>query len=107
MRVKSLELVKGGGNGLRDADSRIPAALRLLHAERSDEIFPILMEEIVRLGYSRAFVLSADFETGAVSPVAGIKCSDSYLQKFRTSLYSDHPVIGVFHSLNPDIISRS
>jgi signal transduction histidine kinase len=107
MRVKSLELVKGGGNVLREADSRIPAALRLLHAERSDEIFPILMEEIVRLGYPRAFVLSADFETGAVSPVAGIKCSDSYLQKFRTSLYADHPVIGIFHTLNPGVLPQS
>jgi signal transduction histidine kinase len=107
MRVKSLELVKGNGNVLKDADSRIPAALRLLHAERSDEIFPILMEEIVRLGYPRAFVLSANFETGEVSPVAGIKCSDAYLQRFRTSLYSDHPLIGIFHTLNPDIIRRS
>jgi signal transduction histidine kinase len=107
MRVKSLELVKGNGNVLKDADSRIPAALRLLHAERSDEIYPILMEEIVRLGYPRAFVLSANFETGEVSPVAGIKCSDAYLHKFRTSLYSDHPLIGVFHTLNPDVISRS
>ncbi|MCU1284287.1 MAG: sensor signal transduction histidine kinase [Acidobacteriales bacterium] len=107
MRLKSLELVKGGGNILKEADSRIPATLRLLHAERSDEIFPILMEEIVKLGYPRAFVLSVNFETGEVSPIAGIKCSDSYLQKFRTSLYADHPIVSIFHGLKPSILPRS
>jgi PAS domain S-box-containing protein len=107
MRLKTLELVKGDGNILKDAETRIPAALRLLHAERSDEIYPILMEEIVRLGYPRAFVLSANFETGEVSPIAGIKCTDSYLQKFRTSLYADHPVIGIFHGLAPAVLPRS
>jgi hypothetical protein len=40
------------------------AALRLLSAERSEEILPILLEEIVFLGFPRAFVLEVNFETG-------------------------------------------
>ena len=46
------------------------AAFRLLSAERSDEIFPILMEEIVSLGFPRALVANLDLETGEIRPVA-------------------------------------
>jgi len=41
------------------ANSR--AAFRLLSAERSDEIFPILLEEILTLGFARAMVSNLDF----------------------------------------------
>jgi len=40
------------------------AALRLLSAERSEEIFPILLEEVVKIGFPRALVLEVDFESG-------------------------------------------
>ena len=36
---------------------RDSTALRLLSAERSEEIFPILLEEIIALGFPRALVL--------------------------------------------------
>ena len=42
------------------------AALRLIAAERPEEIFPILLEEIVFLGFPRAAVLELDFDTGEV-----------------------------------------
>ena len=51
----------------RTADS---AALRLLSAERSEEIFPILLEEIVKVGFPRALVLEVDFENGEVKATA-------------------------------------
>ena len=57
--------------------SRGPAndpALRLLGAERSEEIFPILLEEIVSLGFSRALILEVDFDTGQIKPGAALKC---------------------------------
>src|SRR5437879_9967597 len=108
MRLKSLELVKNGANVLKDTEGHISASVRLLHAERSDEIFPVLLEEIVRLGYPRAFVLSANFESCEVAPVAAIKCADAYLRKFRTSLYAaDNPIINVLHKLNPQLVKRS
>src|SRR5437762_1397514 len=39
------------------------AALRLIAAERPEEILPILLEEIVFLGFPRAAVVEVDFDT--------------------------------------------
>ncbi len=54
---------------------RSPAALRLLDSERTEEIFPILLEEIIALGYPRAFVLAVDYETGEITPAAALRCN--------------------------------
>lgn len=64
------------------------ATLRLLDSERSEEIFPILLEEIIALGYPRALVLAVDYESGEISPVASLRCGPSTIEKFRTSLYA-------------------
>ena len=42
------------------------AALRLTAAERPEEILPILLEEVVHLGFPSALVLELDFDTGVV-----------------------------------------
>src|SRR5437588_7966318 len=81
------------------------AALRLLSAERPEEIFPILLEEIVKLGFSRAMILEVDFETGEVKPTASLNCDNSYLAKLRTSLWaSENPVISALQNPNPAIL---
>src|SRR5437899_3545089 len=81
------------------------AALRLLSAERSEEIFPILLEEIVFLGFPRALVLEADFDTGEVKPIASLNCDKVYLRKFTTSLWaSENPIITVLQNLKPGIV---
>lgn len=108
MRLRTLEVAEGGAVPLREADAQLPSSLRLLNAERSYEILPILLEEIVKLGFARAFVLTADFETGEIVPSAAIKCSDSYLQKFKTSLYStDNPIVTIFQTLKPGIVPNN
>ncbi len=108
MRLKTIDGTEGGNVPLREADAQLPSTLRLLNAERSYDIFPILLEEIVKLGFARAFVVTADFETGEIVPAAAIKCSESYLQKFRTSLYAtDNPLVTTFHSLKPGFVSNS
>src|SRR6185312_9577208 len=108
MRLKALEGTDGGTVTFREADAQLPSTLRLLNAERSYEIFPILLEEIVKLGFARAFILTADFETGEIIPSAAIKCSDSYLQKFKTSLYStDNPIVTIFHTLKPAVVPNN
>src|SRR3954468_9339155 len=100
MRLKALEQTEKNALSFREADVQLPSSLRLLNAERSWDIFPILLEEIVKLGFARAFVLTADFETGEIVPAAAIKCSDSFLQKFKTSLYAtDNPIVNIFHTL--------
>lgn len=81
------------------------AALRLLSAERPEEIFPILLEEIVKLGFRRAFVLTVDFDTGEIKPTASISCDKTYLEKFRTSLWaSENPVVSVLQNATPAVL---
>src|SRR5712691_8276569 len=81
------------------------AALRLLSAERPEEIFPILLEEIVKLGFSRAMILEVDFETGEVKPTASLNCDNSFLTKFRTSLWaSENPIVSALQNPNPAIL---
>jgi len=81
------------------------AAARLLDAERSGQIFPILLEEIVVLGFARVMVAGVDFETGDVTASASIGFPKNLLQRFKTSLYAvDNPLIGVLHSLQPAVL---
>src|SRR5581483_4995861 len=61
------------------------AALRIFAAERPEEILPILLEEIVHLGFRSAFVLELDFDSGQMKPSASLNCSSEYLRQFNTS----------------------
>jgi len=82
------------------------AALRLLAAERPEEILPILLEEMVFLGFPRGFVLEVNFETGEVHPAASLNCDKSFLQKFRTSFWaSENPVVSVLQNLKPALLT--
>ena len=93
-------------NGL--GSLRAPAELRLLQAERSEEVYPILLEEIVKLGYERTFVLATDFETGEVVPTASVNCSAAYLQRFRSSLFAaGNRIVDVLHGQKPETVSDS
>ena len=85
--------------GSREAPSR------LLAAERSEEIFPIVLEEIVHLGFPRALVLEVDFDSGEIKAAASLNCDKEYLEKFRTSLWaSENPVVSVLQNLNPAVL---
>ncbi len=82
------------------------AAARLLSAERSEEIFPILLEEIVALGFPRAAAVGVDFENGDVRPVAALNCSGSFLQALKTSLWAgENPLVSVLHAMKPAVIA--
>jgi signal transduction histidine kinase len=84
------------------------AALRLLSAERPEEILPILLEEIVFLGFPRAFVLDVDFESGEVRPSASLNCDKNFLQRFQTSLWaSENPIVSALQNLKPVLIPAS
>ena len=101
--ARSLAMRNGLGYSLRH-----PAELRLLQAERSEEVYPILLEEIVKLGFERTFILAADFETGEVVPTASVNCSGAYLQRFRTSLFAaGNRIIELLHSQQPSTVSDS
>ncbi len=94
--------------GRRASHHRRPAILRLLEAERSEEIFPLLLEEIIALGYPRAMVLDVNFDTGDVTPAAALKWPRQQLDRFTTALWmSDHPLAGVLNTARPAVLTRS
>ncbi len=105
LRLHKPELVK---RRLRLSSRRVPAALRLLQAERSEEVYPILLEEVVALGFERTFIVAVDFETGEVLPSASLNCSKNYLERFRSSLFiAENPVVDVLNSQRPSVIKDS
>src|SRR6266853_828467 len=95
-------------NGRRISTQRRPAVLRLLEAERSEEIFPLLLEEIIALGYPRALAVDVNFDSGDVMPAAAIKWPRQQLEKFSTALWmSEHPVVGVLNTTRPAVLQKT
>ena len=81
------------------------SALRLVGVERSEEIFPVLLEEIVALGHPRALVARLNFETSEIAPIASLNCSRQSLQGFQTSLFAvETPIAGTLQALQPALI---
>ncbi len=97
--------VRMRSESLDSVSKRRRSALRLLGAERSDEIFPVLLEEVVALGYPRALVARVNFETSDIAPIASLNCSKTLLQRFQTSLYAiENPLVRVLHSFEPELV---
>src|SRR5919199_1625797 len=100
-------------NGPRSRSSsarsgREAAALRLLAAERTEEIFPILLEEIVSSGYPRALALEVDFETGEIKPKAALNCSKGFQQQYSSSLWAnENPLIATLNSMQPAVVPKA
>ncbi len=95
-------------NGRRGVQPRRPAALRLLQAERSEEIFPLLLEEIIALGSVRALVVDVNFDSGEVTPAAALKWPRQQMEKFTAALWmSENPLISVIQSAKPEVLPRS
>lgn len=92
----------------RSGAARSRAAFRLLSAERSDEIFPILMEEIVAMGFPRAMVSQLDFDSGEVKPAASLRCNKAFLQRFSTTLWQgESPILGVLNAMRPAVLPKT
>ncbi|MBV9480738.1 MAG: PAS domain-containing protein [Acidobacteria bacterium] len=86
LRPKLEDLIGDGSHG--------PAALRLLAAERPEEILPVLLEEIGNLGFPRALILTLDFETGEIKPAASLHSERAFLRKFHTFLWAtENPLV--------------
>jgi signal transduction histidine kinase len=91
------------GEGARD-----PVALRLLAAERPEEILPVLLEDIVHLGFPRAFILNLDFETGEIRPTASLNCDSLFLRKFHASLWAtENPIVAALVNTKPVLVRPS
>src|SRR5512133_2504381 len=94
---------------IRDDQARMVrsrAAMRLLSAERSEEIFPVLLEEIVALGFARALVLTVDLESSEIKPNAALNCANTLLKSAQSSLWAvDNPVVASLHAGTPAMIT--
>ena len=105
MGTQSLEMMPSVERRSNVSSGR--AAFRLIAAERADEIFPILVEEIVTLGFPRALVAAVDLESGEIRPVAALNCPKSYQQRFITALWQgENPIVGVLRAMQPAVLPK-
>ncbi len=81
------------------------SVLRLLSAESSEEIYPVLLEEILALGFPRALIASADFESAVLRPVAVLNCPRSFQEKFQQPLWADNPIVKSLHTHEPAVLT--
>jgi signal transduction histidine kinase len=95
-------------NGRRANQPRRPAVLRLLQAERSEEIFPLMLEEIIALGFPRALVVDVNFDSGEVTPAAALRWPRQHMERFSTALWmTEHPLIAVMQTARPKVLGKS
>ncbi|MBO0910469.1 MAG: PAS domain-containing protein [Acidobacteria bacterium] len=81
------------------------AALRIIAAERPEEILPILLEEVVRLGFRCALALELDFDTGQIKPSASLRSDPEERAQFQTSLWArDNPYVSALCNLRPVLV---
>jgi signal transduction histidine kinase len=84
------------------------AALHVMQAQRSDEVLPILLEEIVALGYARAAVLEANLQGGDLTPVAALNWPQPQLARFTTMLWVlENPLAGVLAANRSAVLPRT
>src|SRR5436305_2038707 len=108
MATAEIRMQQGRMNGRRTAQPRRPAVLRLFQAERSEEIFPLLLEEIIALGNPRALVVDVNLDSGEVTPAAALKWPRPQMEKFTSALWmQDHPLTGVLQSVRPEVLEKS
>ncbi|HKU28567.1 MAG TPA: PAS domain-containing protein, partial [Candidatus Sulfotelmatobacter sp.] len=101
-------LVRPKLDDLIDEGKRDPGASRLLAAERPEEILPVLLEEVVELGFARALVLNLDFETGEIKPAASLNSDAAFLRRFHASLWaSENPLVASLVSAKPALVQPS
>ncbi len=103
MRRFTAEVVPGSDQHKRVLRNR--TAIRLMAAERPEEVHPLLLEQIIALGFPRAMVLLVDFETGEIKPAAALNCSPAQLRAATTWLWAgDNPVVGALHRMRPELL---
>jgi len=103
--MASPALRKRRENVVDQRSSSESAALRLIAAERPEEILPILLEEVVHLGFPRAAAVEVDFDSGEIKPAASLNCDARFLEKLRTSLWSgENPIVSALTGFKPVLL---
>jgi PAS domain S-box-containing protein len=87
----------------RSRDQR--ALARLLESEASADVYPVLLEEVLRLGYPRALVLEVQTDTGDLTPAAALNYGDQSTQPLRSSAFqSDHAIRRILAAGRPRVL---
>lgn len=90
---------------INQRSSEESAALRLIGAERPEEISPILLEEIVFLGFPRAAILNVNFDTAEIKAGNALNFDPASLQKLRASLWdAGDPLVSALVNLKPVLL---
>src|SRR5258708_7866633 len=94
--------------GRRELVKRCPQVIRILQAERPEEIFPLLVEGILALGYPRALVADVNLDAGEITPAAVLKWPAPQVKKFTAALWTtEHPLAGVLHANRPAVLTKT
>jgi signal transduction histidine kinase len=81
------------------------ALLRLLQAARPEEIFPLLLQEILGLGFPRAMVLEAGIDTGNILPAATLRWPKLEVEKLSSLLRkAGQPLTTVLRRAHPAVL---
>src|SRR5450432_282349 len=108
MATAEIRLQPARMKGRSTAQPRRPAVLRLFQAERSEEIFPLLLEEIIALGNPRALVVDVNLDSGEVTPAAALKWPRGQMEKFTSALWmQEHPLTVVLRAARPQVLAKS
>jgi signal transduction histidine kinase len=90
----------------RRLTQRREPVLRLLQIQRSEELFPVLLEEIVARGYARAAILEAG-DGGAVKPVAALNWPSAQLHRLAADSAQKHPLAAVLEAGRSAVLART
>src|SRR5579864_6611254 len=108
MATAEIRLQPARMSGRRTAQPRRHAVLRLFQAERSEEIFPLLLEEVIALGNPRALIVDVNLDSGEVTPAAALKWPRAQMEKFTSALWmQDHPLTNILQSVRPEVLEKS
>ena len=89
----------------RDAAQSREAALRMLQVERSAELLPVLLEEIVALGHARAAVLETGSNSDEVAQVAAVNWLPEDLAKLAEALRgAAGPLLRTLAANHPEVL---
>lgn len=84
------------------------ALLRLLQAARTEDVLPLLLQEILRLGFPRAIALEAEIDTANLVPAAALRWPKLEIKKFSPALRkAGQPLATVLQRAEPAVLLKS
>lgn len=80
---------------------------RLLQTQRSEELFPVLLEEIVARGYARAAALEASLDGRELKAVAALNWPLPQLEKLAAVSPQGHPLVALLRANRSAVLPKT